>query len=86
MCNRVASPEFREIKVHWNLFNDLPELKRSYNIGPDGRELVAVVRSDAGYEGRLMHWPLIPSFSKIERVECSTSNATAEHLQQSAVY
>lgn len=86
MCNRVASPEFREIKIRWNLFNDLPELKRSYNIGPDGRELVAVFRSDGGNEGRLMHWPLVPSFSKTDRLEYSTSNATAERLQQSAVY
>ena len=86
MCNRVASPEFREIKIRWNLFNDLPELKRSYNIGPDGRELVAVVHSDTGNEGRMMHWPLIPSFSKTDRLEYSTSNATAERLLQSAVY
>jgi putative SOS response-associated peptidase YedK len=86
MCNRVAAPEFREIRVRWNLFNDLPELKRSYNIGPDGRELVAVVRSDAGNEGRLMRWPLIPSFAKTERLEYSTSNATAERLGASAVY
>jgi len=86
MCNRVASPEFREIKIRWNLFNDLPELKRSYNIGPDGRELAVVVRSDAGNQGRLMHWPLIPSFAKEMRLKYSTSNATAERLRESPTY
>ena len=86
MCNRVASPEFREIKIRWNLFNDLPELKHSYNIGPDGRELVVVVRSDAGNQGRLMHWPLIPSFAKEMRLKYSTSNATAERLRESPTY
>lgn len=86
MCNRVASPEFREIKIRWNLFNDLPELKPSYNIGPDGRELVVVVRGDAGNQGRLMHWPLIPSFAKEMRLKYSTSNAVAERLRESATY
>jgi putative SOS response-associated peptidase YedK len=80
-------PEFREIKVRWNLFNDLPELKRSYNIGPDYRDDIAVVgRGEHGNEGRLMHWPRIPAFAKTMRLEYSTSNATAERLRQSAVY
>ena len=87
MCNRVrASFEFRETKVRWNLFNDLPGFKPRYNIGPDGDVLLTVVRSEAGNEGRLMSWPLIPSFAKTPRLEYSTSNATAERLQQSPVY
>ena len=65
MCNRVrASFEFRETKVRWNLFNDLPGFKPSHNIGPDRGDILAVVRSEAGNEGRLMYWPLIPSFAK----------------------
>lgn len=72
----------REIKIRWNLFNDLPGLASRYNIGPDGRNLVTVVRSTEGNEGHMMSWPLIPSFSKTDRPEYSTSNATAERLLQ----
>jgi putative SOS response-associated peptidase YedK len=87
MCNRVrASFEFRETKIRWNLFNDLPEFKPSHNIAPDRGDILAVVRSDAGNAGRLMYWPLIPSFAKGMKLEYSTSNATAERLLQSSVY
>lgn len=87
MCNRVrASFEFRETKVRWNLFNDLPEFKPSHNIGPDRGDILAVVKSEAGNEGRLMYWPLIPSFAKEMRLKYSTSNATAERLLESATY
>jgi putative SOS response-associated peptidase YedK len=81
-----ASFEFRETKVRWNLFNYLPGFKPHHNIGPDGDALLTVVRSDAENEGRLMSWPLIPSFAKTSRLEYSTSNATVERLQQSPVY
>jgi putative SOS response-associated peptidase YedK len=78
MCNRVSAPEFREIKIRWNLFNDLPEFKPSHNIAPDRGDILTVVRSDAGNAGRLMYWPLIPSFAKTMNLEYSTSNATAD--------
>jgi len=86
MCNRVAAPEFREIKVRWNLFNDLAAPMTRFNVGPDGRELVTVVHNARGNEGHIMSWPLVPAFSKTERPEYSTSNATAERLLQSPVY
>lgn len=87
MCNRVrADFEFRETKVRWNLFNDLPDFRPSHNIAPDRDDILAVVLSEPGNEGRLMHWPLIPSFAKGMKLEYSTSNATAERLLQSAVY
>ncbi len=55
MCNRVrASFEFRETKIRWNLFNDLPDFRPSNNIGPDRGDILTVVRSEAGNEGRLM--------------------------------
>jgi len=63
MCNRVRAPEFREIKIRWNLFNDLPEFKRSNNISPGRGDILALVQSDSGNEGHLMYWPLIPSFA-----------------------
>jgi len=86
MCNRVAAPEFREIKVRWNLFNDLAAPATRFNVGPDGRELVTVVHNTEGNEGHLMSWPLVPAFSKTERPEYSTSNARDDRLLQSPVY
>jgi putative SOS response-associated peptidase YedK len=85
MCNRVrASFEFRETKVRWNLFNELPAFTPSNNIGPDRGDILTVVRSEAGNEGRLMYWPLIPSFAKEMQLKYSTCNATAERLLESA--
>jgi putative SOS response-associated peptidase YedK len=81
-----ASFEFRETKVRWNLINDLPEFNPSYNIAPDRGDILAIVKSEQGNQGRLMYWPLIPSFAKQMKLENSTSNATAERLLQSSVY
>lgn len=75
-----------KLRVRWNLFNDLPGFKPSNNIGPDRGDILAVVRSEAGNEGRLMYWPLIPSFAKEMHLKYSTSNATAERLLESATY
>ncbi len=87
MCNRVrASFEFRETKVRWNLFNDLPDFKLCHNVGPDRGNILTVVRSEAGNEGRLMYWPLIHSFAKGMKLEYSASNATTERLLESSVY
>jgi putative SOS response-associated peptidase YedK len=83
---RESVVRVRETKVRWNLFNDLPEFRPSHNIGPDSRDLLTVVKNEAGNEGRLMRWPLIPSFAKDMQLKYSTSNATAERLLESAVY
>src|SRR5437867_11940208 len=45
MCNRVSAPECREIKIRWNLFNDLPEFKRSHNVAPGRGDMLAIVQS-----------------------------------------
>jgi putative SOS response-associated peptidase YedK len=75
VCNRVrAWFELRETKVRWNLHNDLPKFKPSHNIAPDRGDILAVVRSDAGNAGRLMYWPLIPSFAKGMKLEELVSN------------
>ncbi|MGE5220206.1 MAG: SOS response-associated peptidase [Chloroflexota bacterium] len=86
MCNRVRAPEMRDIKIRWNIFNDIPSFKPGYNIGPDRGDILTVVRAEPGNEGRLMYWPLIPAFAKGMQLEYSTSNATAERLLQSPVF
>jgi putative SOS response-associated peptidase YedK len=86
MCNRVrASFEFREIKLRWDLINDLPQYKPIYNISPGRKDadVLAIVRGDRGNEGRLMYWPLIPSYEKSMKLAYSTMNAKVERLRQS---
>src|SRR5436190_23840404 len=89
MCNRVrADFEFREIKLRWDLVNDLPQVKPIYNASP-GRpdaDILTILRTDAGNEGRQMYWPLIPSYEKNMKLPYSTMNAKVERLNQSPVY
>jgi putative SOS response-associated peptidase YedK len=89
VCNRIkASFEFREVKVRWNLFNELSEFKPIYNIAPYRKEadVLAIVRTQAGNEGRLMFWPLIPYYENTTRLSYSTMNARIERLRKSRTY
>ena len=89
MCNRVrASFEFREIKLRWDLINDLPQFKPIYNVSPGRKDadVLAIVRGERGNEGRLMYWPLIPSYEKTMKLSYSTMNAKVERLRESRTY
>jgi putative SOS response-associated peptidase YedK len=87
MCNRVrASFEFREVKVRWKLFNDLPEFKPSDNVVPDRDGKLAIIHNEQGNEGRLMYWALIPSFAEGMELPYSTINARDDHLLKSRTY
>jgi len=49
VSNRVrASFEWREIKIRWNLFNDLSAFTPSHNVTPDRGGLLAIVRTPQG--------------------------------------
>src|SRR5947208_545024 len=51
MCNRVrADFEFREIKLRWDLVNDLPQFKPIYNASPGRKEadIPTILRTDSG--------------------------------------
>jgi hypothetical protein len=64
MCDGVrASFEFREIELRWDLVNDLLQVNPIYNASPGRKaaDIIAIVRTDAGNEGLLTYWPLIPS-------------------------
>ena len=54
MCRRYgfALGEFREIKVRFTIGGDLPLFKPSHNIAPERGDILAVVRSETGKEGR----------------------------------
>jgi putative SOS response-associated peptidase YedK len=89
MCNRFhIDISWREIRLHWDIMNDLPQFKPVYNASPGRREadLLAIVRTEAGNEGRLMYWPLIPSYEKWMKLPYSTMNAKAETLRESRTY
>jgi len=87
MCNRVrASFEFRELKVRWNIFNDLPEFKPSQNVTPDQDGRIAIVRSERGNEVRSMYWPLTPSFAERMDLPFSTVNARDDRLLETRTY
>ena len=89
MCNRVrASFEFRDIKLHWDLVNDLPQFKPIYNVSPGRKEadVLAIIRGERRNEGRLMYWPLIPSHEKSMKLSYSTMNAKVERLRESRTY
>lgn len=87
MCNRVrASFEWREIKVRFSLFNDLPDFKPSHNVTPDRGGILSIVGTPQGNEGRLMHWPLVPSFATTPQLEYSTINARDDRLLESRTY
>jgi len=85
MCNRVrADFEFREIKLRWDLVNDLPQFKPIYNASPGRKEadILTILRTDAGNEGRQMYWPLIPSYEKSMKLSYNTMNAKVERLRE----
>jgi hypothetical protein len=85
MCNRVrASFEFREVKVRWKLFNDLPEFRPSDNVVPDRDGKLAIIHNEQGNEGRLMYWALIPSFAEGMELPYSTINARDDHCSRGA--
>jgi putative SOS response-associated peptidase YedK len=87
MCNRVrASFEWREIKVRFSLFNDLPDFKPSHNVTPDRGGILSIVRTPQGNEGRLMYWPLVLSFATSQQLEYSTINARDDKLLESRTY
>jgi len=85
MCNRVrADFEFREIKLRWDLVNDLPQFKPICNASPGRKEadILTILRTAAGNEGRQMYWPLIPSYEKSMKLSYNTMNAKVERLRE----
>lgn len=85
MCGRFLLVEDGySLKVHFNATGDIHYSPR-YNIAPS--QNVPVIRlGKAGREISLMHWGLIPHWSKESKLKYSTINARAETLEQKPVY
>jgi putative SOS response-associated peptidase YedK len=89
MCNRVrASFEFREITLRWDLIKRPAAVQANLSVSPGRKDadVLAIVRGERGNEGRLMYWPLIPSFEKSMKLHYSTMNAKVERLRESRTY
>jgi hypothetical protein len=62
MCGRYeyTPGEFREIRIRWNLDNEIPLFKPCYNIAP-GKDVPVIAREGDRNEMKLMRWGLVPS-------------------------
>jgi putative SOS response-associated peptidase YedK len=80
MCGRfTASFEFREIKIRWNLWGDIPFFGPRYNIAPS-QEVPVIVRNESRNELKPMHWGLVPSWAQEPSMGQRMINARAETL------
>ena len=81
MCGRFkAGFEFREIKVRWQIFNDL-DFAPHYNIAPTQMHPIVVARAGA-VEARLMRWGLVPYWAKDQAIGNKMINARSETLAE----
>ena len=79
MCGRFSATfTFREIKLRWNLQNDLLFEPR-YNIAPS-QSVPVIVKGEHGNEGKLMNWGLVPSWAPDPSIGHRMINARAETL------
>jgi len=81
MCGRFtlrASP--RELVEMFELFRE-PELVPRYNIAPT-QQVAAVRRGERGRELTLLHWGLVPSWSKDPRMGARMINARSETVAE----
>jgi putative SOS response-associated peptidase YedK len=82
MCGRfTATFEFSEIRVRWNLEDDLQKRAPRFNVAPEtSPNIPVIVRHRGSNECRLMRWGLIPSWAKDPTIGNQTINARVESL------
>jgi putative SOS response-associated peptidase YedK len=79
MCGRfTATFSFRDIKVRWNLQDDLVFEPR-YNIALS-QSAPVILRGERGNEAKLMKWGLVPSWAPDPSIGNRMINARAETL------
>lgn len=85
MCGRFgATFPFREIKVRWNVQNELCFEPR-YNIAPS-QTLPVIVRKPDGNEAALMRWGLVPSWAAEPGIGNRMINARSETLLEKSAF
>jgi putative SOS response-associated peptidase YedK len=82
MCGRfTASFEFREIKVRYNLQQDLPCFGRRFNIAPS-QEVPVIIQNGGKNELKMMRWGLVPSWAPDQSIANRMINARAETVTE----
>jgi putative SOS response-associated peptidase YedK len=85
MCGRFSATfTFREIKLRWNLQNEL-SFESRYNIAPS-QSVPVILQIAERYEARLMKWGLVPSSGAEPRVGYRMINARAETLLEKPAF
>ncbi len=78
MCGRFkAGFEFRELKIRWQLQNDLFDFHARYNIAPTQEHPVIVARGGA-LQARPMRWGLVPYWTQSAASASKMINLRAE--------
>jgi putative SOS response-associated peptidase YedK len=83
MCGRYdyTPGEFRDIRIRWNLDNDLPQFKPTYDMAPD-KDVPVIVREGERNQMKLMRWGLVSSWAKDPSIGNRLINARAETLAE----
>ena len=85
MCGRFFLVEDgQSLKLHFNAEGEISFSPR-YNIAPS-QDAPVIRHGESGREITLMHWGLIPHWSKESKLKYSTINARAETVDQKPVY
>ena len=81
MCGRFkAGFEFRDIRIRWNVLNDL-YYTAHYNIAPTQIHPIVVERAGT-VEARPMRWGVVPYWTKDQAIGNKMINARAETLTE----
>jgi putative SOS response-associated peptidase YedK len=88
MCGRIiATFDFGDIRVRWNLDRDLPHYTPRFNVAPEtSPNIPVIIRQQGVNECRLMHWGLIPSWAKDPSIGNQMINARAESLLEKPAF
>ena len=83
MCGRYnfAPGEFREIKIRFNILNDIPLFLPRYNIAPS-QQAPVIANLEGGNRVELLQWGLVPWWAKDPTIGNRTINARAETLAE----
>jgi putative SOS response-associated peptidase YedK len=93
MCGRItATFDFSNIRIRWNLQNDLPSLAPRFNIAPEQttsaneQKVPVIVRHENSNHCRLMQWGLIPNWTGDPTIGNQMINARAETLTEKPAF
>src|ERR1700757_3432028 len=83
MCGRYDyfPGEFSDLRIRFNLDQDLPLFKGSFNVAP-GQEVPVIIREEGRNKVKLMRWGLVPSWSQDPSIGNRMINARCETLSE----